>query len=288
MVPQMTAAALSPTKAEVPFRLAGGAQPLILISVSVNGRGPFDFILDTGAGTTLLTPTLAEHLKVAITGSKQGHTAGGAVDVKLASVDSITIGDLSRERIDVAIVDLSQLEGAVGAKIDGDLGHNFFGTLRLTIDYRRNLLRLDDPNRTEYVGAPPLTNVPARLAHPAKPLILVDTQVNGRGPFCFAIDTGTSTTVIADELASELQLKTTEAGNATTGGAALAVRAARIESLRVGHSQVGELNVMVGGFLPILSSIVGTKLDGVLGYDFLRNYKVVIDYPNSSFSLFAP
>ena len=37
-----------PTKsATVRFRLAGGAQPLILVPVEVNDQGPFDFILDT-------------------------------------------------------------------------------------------------------------------------------------------------------------------------------------------------------------------------------------------------
>ena len=53
----MTTATLSPKSAKVKFRLAGGAQPLILLPVQVNGDGPFKFILDTGAGTSLLRPT---------------------------------------------------------------------------------------------------------------------------------------------------------------------------------------------------------------------------------------
>jgi len=46
----------------VKFHLAGGAQPLILLPVSVNGQGPFEFILDTGAGTSLLSPELAQKI----------------------------------------------------------------------------------------------------------------------------------------------------------------------------------------------------------------------------------
>jgi hypothetical protein len=35
-----------------------------------------------------------------------------------------------------------------------------------------------------------------------------------------------------------------------------------------------------------LSLAVGAKLDGIVGYNFLRNYKVVIDYPGETLTLF--
>ena len=44
----------------VTFRLAGGKQPLILLPVFVDGRGPYSFVLDTGAGPTLVSNELAE------------------------------------------------------------------------------------------------------------------------------------------------------------------------------------------------------------------------------------
>jgi Aspartyl protease len=56
----MTAATISPSSSKVKFRLSGGAQPLILLPVHVNSRGPLDFILDTGAGTSLLSTELAQ------------------------------------------------------------------------------------------------------------------------------------------------------------------------------------------------------------------------------------
>ena len=40
--------------AETSFRLVGGENPLIIVPASVNDRGPYEFILDTGAGTSLL------------------------------------------------------------------------------------------------------------------------------------------------------------------------------------------------------------------------------------------
>ena len=45
------------------------------------------------------------------------------------------------------------------------------------------------------------------------------------------------------------------------------------------------LPVIVGDFLDMLSGVIGTKLDGIIGYNFLRHFRVVIDYPNDRFRL---
>jgi len=79
----MTTATLSPKSAKVKFRLAGDAQPLILLPVQVNGDGPFEFILDTGAGTSLLSSDLAKKLNIKIISTKEGQSAGGKISVSL-------------------------------------------------------------------------------------------------------------------------------------------------------------------------------------------------------------
>ena len=270
---------------QVKFRLAGGAQPLIILPVKVNGRGPFDFILDTGAGTSLLTPELAQKLNIKVIGSKEGQTAGGKVSVSLARVDSFAVGETKVDDADVGIVDLSQIGKAIGTKIDGDLGYNFFKHLRITIDYRNSEISFYDPKRIERFGISAQTEVPIRLASPAKPLILVDTFVNGRGPFQFAIDTGTSTTAITPELAKELAVDGTPVGPVTTGGAHVAVTAGMLQTFQVGGAKSNNVQVVVGEFFAMLSEAVGSRLDGIVGYNFLRNYKVVIDYPNGMLSL---
>ena len=271
----------------VAFRLAGGAQPLILLPVSVNGMPPREFVLDTGAGTTLLAPEFARELNVQVTGSKEGQTAGGKITAQLGCVESIAVGRFTCSNLDVAITDLSPLSLAVGANIQGDLGYNFLRHFRLMLDFRANELRLDEPNRIDYFGPAALAEVPIRLAHPAKPLILVEAHVQDRGPFTFAIDTGTSTTAISSELARDLNLATARVAPITTGGAPVEILAAQISSLRIGRVEERTLDVIVGAFVPMLSSVIGAKLDGIIGYNFLRRYKVVIDYPGATLSLFA-
>jgi predicted aspartyl protease len=277
---------LSPNSAKVKFHLAGGAQPLILLPVKVNGRGPFDFIFDTGAGTSLLSSDLAKQLEVKTIGSKEGQSAGGKVSVSLAKVDSLAVGDAKIDDVDVGIVDLAHIGKTIGTKIDGDLGYNFLKHFRLAIDYSTCELRLDDPHRLQNFGRTAQTEVPIRLASPAKPLILIDVRANSRGPFQFAIDTGTSTTAITPELAKELGVSSSPIGAATTGGAHVDVTAGTLKSFQVGGVMTDSMPVIVADFFAMLSQAIGAKLDGIVGYNFLRNYKVVIDYPNERFSLF--
>jgi predicted aspartyl protease len=276
---------LTAKSSTVRFRLAGGAQPLILIPVEVNDQGPFDFILDTGAGTSLLSLELAEKLKVKVLGSKQGQSAGGAVSVSLAKIDSVTVGNARLTDVDVGIVDLKQIGTTVGAKIDGDLGYNFLKSYRISIDYEKGQLRFDDPRRLDVFNRGGKTEVPLRLASPAKPLILVEVHANRKGPFQFAIDTGTSTTAITPEVAKRLGITKAPLGKGITAGADVAVTAGVIESFSVGGAKVDNMSVVIADFFGALSDAVGARLDGIVGYNYLRNYTVVIDYPNQRLSL---
>jgi predicted aspartyl protease len=282
----MTTATLSRGSAKVKFHLAGGAQPLILLPVHVNARGPFDFIFDTGAGTSLLSSDLAKQLEIKIIGSKDGQSAGGKVSVSLATIDSLAVGEMKLDNVAVGIVDLSHIGKTIGAKIDGDLGYNFLKHFRVTIDYRSCELHLDDPKRFEHFGRSAQTEIAIRLASPAKPLIMVDVHANGRGPFQFAIDTGTSTTAVSPAVAKKLGIASSPVGPATTGGAQVNVTAGVLKSFQVGGAKIDKMDVVVADFFAMLSEAAGAKLDGIVGYNFLRNYKVVIDYPNEMLSLF--
>jgi predicted aspartyl protease len=285
----MTTATLSPSSAKVKFRLAGVAQPLILLPAEVNGEGPFEFILDTGAGTSLLSSELGQKLGIKILGSKEGQSAGGAVSVSLAKVSSLAVASAKLDDVDVGLVDLSHISKTVGAKIDGDLGYNFLKHFRITLDYRKSEIRFDDPKRFELAGqSTAVTEVAMRLASPATPLILVDVHANGRGPFQFAVDTGTSTTAITPELAKQLGVASSPIGAATTGGAHVDVTAGVLQSFHLGGARIHNSTVVVADFFAMLSNALGAQLDGIVGYNFLRNYKVALDYPNEMLSLFSP
>ena len=241
--------------------------------------------MDTGAGTSLLSAELAQKLNIKIIRTKEGQSAGGKISVSLAKVDSLAVGQAKIEDVDVGIVDLDHIWKTIGAKIDGDIGYNFLKHFRVTIDYHNCEIRFDDPRRIEHLGRSSKTEVPMRLASLAKPLLLVDVHANGHGPFQFAIDTGTSTTAIAPEVAQQLGLKGSPIGPLTTGGSQVNVTAGNLESFQVGRAGIDDLVVVVADFFSTLSQAVGVKLDGIVGYNFLRNFRVVMDYPSEKFRL---
>jgi len=111
-------------------------------------------------------------------------------------------------------------------------------------------------------------------------------NANGRGPFQFAVDTGTSTSTISPEFAKQLGVQSLPAGTGTTGGAPVDFSAGMLESFQLGGAKIDNMPVVVADFFTMLNAAIGAKLDGIVGYNFLRNYKVMIDYPGETLTLF--
>ena len=274
-------------RTEVPFQLAGGDNPLILIPAVVNGRGPLPFVLDTGASVCLLTPERARELGVAARETRDGHGAAGRLRVEMSELDSLAVGDLRRESVRVAMTaDLERIGAAIGARVDGVVGWSFFRDCRIEIDYGALRLAFDSDATFEFpagiAGAPTLSFT---LAAPSKPLAVVSALVNGRGPYAFAVDTGASTTVVAESLGRELDLPTAPTPALTGGGGTVAATAARLATLALGPIQLRDVDVAVSDFLTQLSEAIGTRLDGVIGYNVLRGFHVAIDYPRGLLTL---
>lgn len=128
---------------EISFRLGGPSKPVVLVPASINGKGPYLFALDTGAGQTVLSSELANELGLKQGEKKEAVGAGGKVSVSMSMVDSIAIGAAKVDNLSVVITDLSLLRMATGEKLDGILGYNYLKNFRVTIDYPKKLLRLE-------------------------------------------------------------------------------------------------------------------------------------------------
>jgi predicted aspartyl protease len=273
-------------RAETTFRMAGGDNPLIITPVRVNGRGPYDFIVDTGAGTSLLDPDLARCLGIQPKETRHGAGIAGPVTVSLAQVDSLEMGLARREQMTVALTEeLKRIGAAIGARVDGNVGYDFLSRYRLTLDYRANRLTLESadetPEETPDRGISASASIDFTLAHPAKPLILLPVKVNGRGPYPFVLDTGASATVLEPALAAELGITLKPSEAVTGAGGTMETMAGEASSVEVAGARQETVGVISADFLAMLSRITGAAMRGVLGYNFLRPYVVTIDYPAS-------
>lgn len=268
---------------DVRFRLVGGQNPLILLPVYVEEKGPYEFILDTGASHCLISPELALTLGTKIESEKDAMGAGGPVKLKLGRVSSIVVGAAQCSNVQVAITDeLRRIGAAIQSRVDGDLGFDFLKNFVLIIDYRKCVLRLVPPSDSAQPGS-----MSFKLASASKPLILVPAIVNGEGPFQFALDTGASKTMLSMQLAQRLALQTTDDGPATGGGGQVKILSGNVASLTVGGATVRNHSISAGEFLKMLSTAIGAELDGILGYNFLNQFKLIINYPHRTLE-FAP
>ena len=111
---------------------------------------------------------------------------------------------------------------------------------------------------------------------------MVPTMVNEAGPFPFAIDTGAWRTVISPGLATRLGIESTVSAPMMGGGGRIPASAGRVDALEVGNARVENLTVMVADFLVALSGAIDTPLEGIIGYNFLSEFTVTIDYPRET------
>jgi len=127
------------------FRLAGSDKPIILVDAKVNGKGPFNFAVDTGASGTVISKQTAEALGVSQNEAtpKKGHCCGGEMDASLVTVKSVEVGDIKVRDIQVAIMDLSAISKAVGTNLEGIIGYNFMKDYQVIIDYPNNRISFE-------------------------------------------------------------------------------------------------------------------------------------------------
>lgn len=131
---------------EIAFELAGPGGAALLVPVHVNGEGPFQFVLDTGATVTCVDDALASRLALpdvhGVIGTAAG--VGGQGGVRLVSVDSLRIGSVRAHELQACVIDLEHLAG-LGLDLDGLIGLNVLKEFRVTIDFERRIVTLAQP-----------------------------------------------------------------------------------------------------------------------------------------------
>jgi hypothetical protein len=127
----------------VPFKLAKPDKPLILLETMVNGTGPYRFVLDTGAGLTMISPELAKRLDVRRNEAQKAVGAGGSVPVHFGAVPSLAVGETRLEWLKVGIMGLTGIGKAIETDIDGIIGYNFLKRFRVSIDYPKQTVTFE-------------------------------------------------------------------------------------------------------------------------------------------------
>lgn len=117
---------------EIPYRLTDTKH--IHVRVKINGKGPFNFIIDTGAPALIMTEAIAKKI-------------GGKEEKGWTTFDKLEIeGGLSIEKPRGVAVDMFQLKGMnsmglAGVELHGVLGYNILAQYKIEYDFTQDKLK---------------------------------------------------------------------------------------------------------------------------------------------------
>lgn len=267
---------------DLPFYLGSDRRPYL--RVKLNGREAI-FVVDTGSGFTVISKEAAKRFgvsEIARGGKSQGVGGSGKFQIVYGLIRSIDIGAATVLRAPCFI---RTFHGDVGGppeeRADGYLGLSILSHFLTELDYKEGKLRLD---RRDGVSLPAVAQgasvVPFRTTQNG--LISVETEVDGRNTINTIIDSGASSTVISAAAVRRLKLHDLIVKGVTrsvvgAGGVTPNVQLLLLSNCRVADIEQPNLQALVMNF-DALNETSGFEQSGILGGDFLRHFRVTIDF----------
>jgi hypothetical protein len=146
LYPAMTTHAKHLTKPNrIRFRLV--SESWIVVPVLLNGQGPYEVILDTGANATFVDQEIASQLNLPVLGARSGNTLLGAPTLSFSTA-GLTLGGRELGATPVLIQDLVAVR-RIDPKIRGMIGWDVLSRVSFVIDYARRQIRLSEPSFQE-------------------------------------------------------------------------------------------------------------------------------------------
>jgi hypothetical protein len=138
-----TAAGSSSQKAlaDVPMVFSG---PMLSVKVMVNGKGPYIFELDTGAGgSARVDASLKESLGLSVVGQAVSGDPSGknTRTIDLVKLDTLSLGELQFKDVEAGVGNFNRMPD--GPHVDGVLGFALFEEYLLTLDFPGNRVRVE-------------------------------------------------------------------------------------------------------------------------------------------------
>jgi predicted aspartyl protease len=252
------------------------------VPVSINGKGPFLLVTDTGAGGTVLSTTLVQELALspAAGHGAQIQGASGATQVRLFSLESLKVGDLV-----VSPARATELPNSGISDSRGVLGADTFARGRIEYDFAGGRLTASGS------GAAPagFTAIQAQLLH--RVLAVIPARLGGVETPAL-VDTGARATLANAKMMEVLgyapgdpRLTVEDKPTGATGHVMRSYLGGAADLVIGGQTFASQKLVFID--LPVFQALgMADKPGLILGIDALRKFDAVaIDYPRSEVQL---
>jgi predicted aspartyl protease len=243
--------------------------------ISINGQGPFRFILDTGANRSALSKALAAQLGLVSSGEGVVHSIDSETTAELVNVDSLSFGGLRLSGGDTPVLDSPMLayeHGLLG--VDGMAGR------LLHIDFTKHCVEVyESPGQMPMQG---WLSVPARMRFGT--MLTVEGEIRGV-KVNVLIDTGSDISLANEKFRDSLRRIAAWSveyhnGHAFTFGRPILLdQSVWVPTMRVGRTFVGGVTAYIGNFH--IFDMLGLQDEPTLliGMDVLASAReMAIDY----------
>jgi predicted aspartyl protease len=257
------------------------------VPVMVNGQGPFQFVIDTGADRTVISSELAERLGLPDAGKARLHAMGGERDVRIVAIDSVQVSTNTVRGVRAAALPVRNL----GA--DGLLGIDSLKGQRIIMDFKAQTMTVvpaskNDPTPVEDEGMIVVT-AKTRLGQ----LVMVDADANGQKVWV-VVDTGAENSVGNSRLKrlmikrnSKLPVRTVEMSDVL--GKRTPADYIVVDSMRVGNIAMRNSPIAFADAHPFKLFDLVSKPAMLLGMEGLRSFeRVSVDFTSRKIKFLLP
>jgi len=271
----------------VPFQLIGN-RPVIKVKIN-NSDDYLNFVLDTGSGISVISDLTAKRLgigRITKGGFAKGIGGDGRFEIIYGFLRQVAVGDVQIRNVPVYIRKFH----TTNENIDGYIGLSLISKFLTTIDYGK--LTFDLQKRGTLMTADAVENnvsLPLRLT--SSGFLSGEVKLEGiENSLNFIVDTGASVSVISDDLAGmqEVSRYVQNEKMRVIGSAGVTEDVPSFMLPRVtfgSHSRESVSAIALD--LDLINESSGFQQAGILGGNFLRNYRLTFDFKNSKV-IFVP
>jgi thioredoxin-like negative regulator of GroEL/predicted aspartyl protease len=263
----------------VPIRLVGN-RPIIQLMVNDNPT-PLNFVLDTGSGISVISHKTANLLKVkavARGGFAKGIGGDGRFEIIYGFLRQVGIGGVKIRSVPVYIREFHN----TNEQIDGYIGLSLISKFLTTLDYGKLTFALQRDPKPETVAGSTIS-LPLRLT--SSGFLSGEVRLEGiESPLNFIVDTGASVSVISDQIASleNVSQFVREEKLTVIGSAGITEDVPTFLLPRVSFGEHTRKSITAIALdLDLINEASGFQQSGILGGNFLRNYRLTFDFKNS-------